>query len=114
LDELRFGEGEFDPNMAVKGKLLDRILKYKGKYPEGIFQIVWHPFEFLVKGTADIDELFTMRVKTFLGALSAEPNIRFTSVNGHFQGERVVASPAVLSAEKTGTDDIGREEDDKE
>ncbi|MCP4230479.1 MAG: hypothetical protein GY771_10085 [bacterium] len=105
LDELRFGEGEFDPNIAVKGKLLDRILKYKEKYPEGIFQIVWHPFEFLIKGTADMDELFAIRVKTFLGALANEPNIRFTSVEGHFKGERIAAPASLLSDKNTETTD---------
>jgi hypothetical protein len=107
LDELRFGEGEFDPNMSVKGKLLDRILRYKEKYREGIFQIVWHPFEFFIKGTADFDDLFLMRVKTFFSALASETDIRFASIDRHFNRERAAApveAPPAKVKETDGSD----------
>ncbi len=115
LDELRFGEGEFDPNMSVKGKLLDRILKYKDKNPEGVFQIVWHPFEFFIKGTADFDDLFLMRVKTFFSALASETDIRFTSIDGHFNRERAAAPVEAPPAKEkeTGRSDDGKSGDNK-
>lgn len=114
LDELRFGEGEFDPNMSVKGKLLDRAFRYKEKYPDGIFQIVWHPYEFFVKGTADIDDLFVMRVKTFLSALATEPGVRFASIDGHFNRERTATPAEISTADAADTNDDKDEDNGEE